>query len=209
MTDHEYRVLSSTPRFTGNVISVRTDAVQMADGSVADRDYVVHPGAVGVVALDEQDRVVVVHQFRAPVGITMDELPAGLLDVAGEPALIAAQRELYEEAALRADDWHVLVDLHTTPGGSNEAIRIYLARGLHEVPAVERYRPEGEEVTMTVRRVPLEELVTSALAGDVTNAAAVAGSLATLYARSRGWTVLRAADAPWRARPELAASAGT
>ncbi len=209
MTDHEYRVLSSTPRFTGKVISVRTDAVQMPDGSVADRDFVVHPGAVGVVALDEQDRVAIVHQFRAPLGAEIDELPAGLLDVADEPALIAAQRELYEEVALVADDWHVLVDLHPTPGGSNEAIRVYLARGLHDVPTAERHRPDGEEITMSVRRVPLDDLVAAALSGQLTNAAAVAGTLAAAQARTAGWSTLRAADAPWPARPELAAQPST
>jgi ADP-ribose pyrophosphatase len=195
-------VLHSTPRFTGRIIAVRTDAVRMADGTVADRDIVSHPGAVGVLAMDEADQVVLVRQYRAPVRQWFDELPAGVLDVAGESALTGAQRELAEEAGLRAAEWHTLVDLHPSPGMSDEAIRIYLATALDEIPAAERYRPVGdEEASMTVRRVPLTRLVEAALAGELTNAAAVAGVLAADRARAEGWATLRAADAPWPARP--------
>jgi 8-oxo-dGDP phosphatase len=200
----DFTVVSSTPRFSGRVFSIRTDRLRMPDGTESDRDIVVHPGAVAVVALDEQDRVVMVRQFRQPVAQLLDELPAGLLDVHGEPALVGAQRELFEEAAVRADTWHVLIDLYTSPGMTDEAIRIYLARGLTEVPVGDRYAGHDEEATMTLHRVPLDDAVADVLAGRITNAAAAAGILASATARAGGWVALRPADAAWSARPSLA-----
>jgi ADP-ribose pyrophosphatase len=199
-TDH-YQVVSSEPIFHGRVISVRTDELRMSDGSIATREIVEHPGAVGVVALDEDARIVMVHQYRHPIGAYLDELPAGLLDVEGESALLGAQRELFEEAALRASEWHVLVDLYPSPGMSTEAIRIFLARGLSNVDAADRFVPEHEEITMTVSRVALDEAVQRALSGSITNAAAVAGVLAAAAAQSGNWQSLRPVDAPWPARP--------
>jgi ADP-ribose pyrophosphatase len=197
----DYPVLATEPIFTGNVISVRLDRVQMSDGTVAVREVVDHPGAVGVVALDDDGTILLVNQYRHPVRARLDELPAGLLDVDGEPALLAAQRELAEEAAVTATDWHVLVDLYTSPGMSNEAIRLFLARGLVPVPDDERFQPEHEEITLTVHRVPIAEAVERVFAGELTNAAAVAGILATAHGEATGWTGLRPADAPWPARP--------
>ena len=205
----DFTVVSSTPRFTGRVFSIRTDRLRMPDGTESDRDIVAHPGAVAVLALDDEDRVVMVRQFRQPVGQLLDELPAGLLDVAGEPALVGAERELFEEAALRADIWHVLIDLYTSPGMTDEAIRIYLARGLRDVPAADRYVGFDEEATMTLHRVPLEHAVSDVFAGRVTNAAAVAGILAAATGRAAGWTGLRPADAFWPARPDLAGPASS
>src|SRR5699024_4482769 len=109
-----------------------------------------------------------------------------------------------EEAALRARDWQVLVDLHTSPGMTDEAIRIYLARELSDVPASDRFVPEHEEITLTVRRVPLADAVAAALAGQLTNAAAVAGVLAAAAWESRtgaATPALRPAGATWQARP--------
>jgi ADP-ribose pyrophosphatase len=195
----QYAVLGTTQRFKGNVLTLRTDEVRMSDGSVATREVVEHPGAVGVVALDDQDRVVLINQYRHPIRAYLDELPAGLLDVPGEPALDAARRELSEEAGIAAAEWHVLVDLYTSPGMSNEAIRLFVARGLSD--AAERFTPEHEEITLTVSRIPLDEAVRRALAGEITNAAAVAGLCAVALARANGWRDLRPADAPWPARP--------
>ena len=175
--DGEYALLGTEPIFTGRVISLHRDRVRMSDGEVAVREVVDHPGAVGVVALDDDGAVVLVNQYRHPVRARLDELPAGLLDVDGEPALQAAQRELAEEAAVTATEWHVLLDLHTSPGMSNEAIRLFLARGLAPVPGDERFTPEHEEITLTVHRVPLAEALRRVYAGEVTNAAAVALSL--------------------------------
>ena len=196
-----YPVLSSEKVFQGKVIGVRVDRVRMPDGAIGAREIVSHPGAVGIVAVDDADRLILVRQYRPAVGEWFDELPAGLLDVHGEPALEAAQRELYEEAAVRAADWQVLLDLHTSPGMTNEVIRIYLARELTDVADGERHAAEGEELELTVRHVPLDDAVAEALAGTLTNAAAVAGVLAAGEARSSDWKGLRSADAPWPALP--------
>ena len=172
-----------------------TDTVAMPDGQTADRDYVRHVGAVGVVTLDDADRVVLVRQYRHPVRRALWELPAGLLDVPGEDPLPAAQRELAEEARLTAGRWNVLVDLHTTPGCSNEAIRVYLARDL--APAADDgHVLEHEEADMTVTRIALDDAVAMALRGEITNAAAVAGLLAAARVKAMGWSAARPGDAP-------------
>jgi 8-oxo-dGTP pyrophosphatase MutT (NUDIX family) len=139
-----------------------------------------------------------VQQFRHPVRRRLDELPAGLLDVDGEPGRQAAARELAEEAGLAADTWHVLVDALTSPGMTDEAIRLYLARDLREV---ERDVQEHEELELTVFRVPLAEAVNRVLAGDIENAMACVGILAAAEAERRGFEGLRAADVPWPSRP--------
>lgn len=200
-TRASYPVVSTEVLLRGRILSVRRDHVQMSDGSVADREIVEHPGAVGILALDENGEVLLVNQYRHAVGERLDELPAGLLDVADESALDAAKRELAEEAFVTAADWHVLLDLHPSPGFSDEAIRVYLARELSAVAEADRFEPEHEEITMTVERVPLAEAVRRALDGSMTNAAAVAGVLAASRHQASGWSALRPADAPWPARP--------
>ena len=201
VSTEKYQVVASTELYRGRVVSLRADELRMSDGTVATREVVEHPGAVAVLALDDDDQVVLVNQYRHPVRQYLDELPAGLLDVAGEPAIAAAQRELFEEAALTASEWHVLIDLYTSPGMTDEAIRVFLARGLADVAESERYQPEYEEITLTVSRVGLDEAVQRALSGELTNAAAVAGVTAAAASRSMGWKNLRPADAPWPARP--------
>jgi 8-oxo-dGTP pyrophosphatase MutT (NUDIX family) len=201
MSVDQYKVLDSKVVFRGRVISLRTDELEMSDGSVARREVVEHPGAVAILALDEHDNVVMVRQYRHPVSQYVDELPAGLLDVDAESALQAAHRELFEEAALTARTWNVLVDIYPSPGMSDEAIRIFLARDLVDVAVAARFLPEHEEITMTVFRVPLSDAVERALRGELINAAAVAGVLAADRARSVGWRDIRAAGSPWPARP--------
>lgn len=196
-----YATLHSETVFTGRVLTVLVDDVAMPDGQ-AKREWVRHPGAVAVVALDDDDRVVLVEQYRYPVRARLRELPAGLLDVDGEPAVRAAERELFEEARLHAGRWDVLVDLHTTPGMTDEAVRVYLARDLSD--ATESYTAEHEEVELTVGRVPLAEAVDAVLAGELTNSIAVAGLLAAERAQRNGFAGLRPADAPWSAKPGLA-----
>jgi len=196
-----YPVIGSESIYQGQVVSLRRDTLRMGDGSEAAREIIDHPGAVGVVALDDDGRVVIVNQYRPAVREWLDELPAGLLDVAGEPALAAARRELVEEAGVQAAQWDVLLDLHPSPGMSNEAIRVYLARGLSAASPGQDFAPEHEEAAMTVSRVPLDEAVRRALSGEITNAAAVAGLLAAMVERDGGWAGLRPADAPWPARP--------
>ncbi|MGP4114571.1 NUDIX domain-containing protein [Streptomyces sp. 4N509B] len=194
-------VTTTTVPFTGNKTSVRTDQVVMPDGTTSPRDYQVHPGSVAVVALDERDRVVVIEQYRHPVRHTLWEIPAGLLDVPGENPLHAAQRELYEEAHVKAEDWRVLLDVYTTPGGCDEAVRVFLARELSEAEG-ERYAVTGEEAVMRHARVPLAELVGGVLAGRLHNNCLAVGVLALQAARAGdGLEALRPADAPWLARP--------
>ncbi|MEU6981213.1 MULTISPECIES: NUDIX hydrolase [unclassified Streptomyces] len=200
-TPEEWRVVATTTPFKGAKTSVRTDDVVMPDGSVARRDYQVHPGSVAVVALDEQDRVLLIKQYRHPVRGKLWEVPAGLLDVVGENPLHAAQRELYEEAHVKAEEWRVLADVYPSPGGSDEAVRIFLARGLSEAEG-ERYEVSDEEADMELARVPLAELVRGALAGELHNTCLVVGLLALAAAlNGDGPDALRPADAPWPARP--------
>jgi ADP-ribose pyrophosphatase len=194
-----YDVVGSETKYAGKLITVRVDNVRMSDGEVAPREVVAHPGAVGIVALDDDGKVVLVNQYRPAVGARLDELPAGLLDVDGESGLDTAKRELAEEAGLSADEWSVLVDLHSSPGFSDEAVRIYLARGLS--PMSNDFAAEHEELTLAVFREPLAEAVRRVLSGGITNATAVAGILAAVHGRATGWRDLRPADARWPARP--------
>ncbi|PWI41793.1 NUDIX hydrolase [Streptomyces sp. ICBB 8177] len=191
---------TSTP-FTGNVTGVRTDEVTMPDGGTVRRDYQTHPGSVAVVALDDAARVLVLRQYRHPVRHLLWEVPAGLLDVPGEHPLRAAQRELFEEAHVEASDWRVLADIYSTPGGSDEAIRIFLARGVTEATG-ERYEASEEEAQFEHARVPLEELVRGVLQGELHNACLAVGVLAlNAVLAGDGVESLRPADAPWPARP--------
>jgi len=199
-SEDDYHVVASERLYDGKVVKLRRDDVRMSDGKVAAREVIEHPGAVGVVALDNDGNVLLVNQYRHPVKARLDELPAGLLDVSKESALDAAKRELAEEAGVAAANWNVLLDLHTTPGVSDEAIRIYLARDLSPVRPADGFEPEHEEAAMTVSREPLPDAVRRVLMGRITNAAAVAGILAVVHGRATGWRDLRPADAPWPAR---------
>jgi ADP-ribose pyrophosphatase len=200
-----YEVHGSREVYRGKVISLRVDEVAMPGGSVAERDVVEHPGAVGVVALREDGRVLLLRQYRHPVGETLWELPAGILDVEGEPALQAAQRELGEEAFLTARTWAVLVDMYSSPGMSNEAVRLFLARDLDEVPEERRYEGVDEEADMERHWLDLDDAVERILQGEITNNLACVGLLAAVAARGKRFEFVRRADAPWPARPTLAA----
>lgn len=202
-----FPVLESQEVFTGKVFSMLSEKVQYGDG-VATRDFVQHPGAVAIVPLREgvagesgEPEVLFIDQYRHPVGATLWEIPAGLLDVDGEDPLTAAQRELAEEADLQAGRWDVLVDYFTTPGGSSEALRVFLARDLSPIPAEQRsFQREAEEALMTSRWVPLSEAVTAIFTGRIHNPSAVVGVLATALAiGSRGGSPvdLRSPQAPW------------
>lgn len=193
-------VLASEQVFRGRVWDVRSEQVDLGEAGVVTRDYVDHTGAVAIIALDDDDRVVLVQQYRHPVRATEWELPAGLLDIADEPPHLSAARELAEETDLRAERWHVVLDHNTSPGGSSEVLRIYLARGLTSVPPEERHDRDGEELGMPVRRVPLDDLVEAALTGGVHNATLLIGALAAHVLRQRDWAGLLPADAPWPTR---------
>lgn len=191
---------SSEVRFTGRVWTVRTDEVELAHGETVVRDVIEHPGAVGIVALDERERVLLVRQYRHPVGSYLWEAPAGLLDVEHERPLAAAQRELFEEGHLRAGRWDVLVDYYNSPGATSEAFRCYLARDLESVAEDDRHLGHGEEHDMEAAWVDLDEALRLVFAGRLHNPTAVSGILAAHAARASGWTLLRPADAPWPER---------
>ncbi|MCF1596238.1 NUDIX domain-containing protein [Streptomyces muensis] len=200
-TPEEWEIRATDTPFVGNKTSVRTDDVVMPDGSVVRRDYQVHPGSVAVLALDDEDRVLLIKQYRHPVRQKLWEIPAGLLDIPGENPLHAAQRELYEEAHVKAEDWRVLTDVYTTPGGCDEAVRIFLARHLSEAEG-DRFEVEDEESDMEHARVPVDELVRGVLAGELHNNCLVVGVLSLVAARASGGVDgLRPAGAAWPARP--------
>jgi ADP-ribose pyrophosphatase len=183
--------------YRGMVWDVVRDFVDLGEAGVVQREYVQHPGAVAVMALDEQDRVLFIRQYRHPVRSELWELPAGLLDVDGEDPLEAAQRELWEEADLRAERWDVLIDWYNSPGGMNERLRLYLARDVSTAEDHdELHERVGEELGMLTRWVPLDEARDAVLAGHIKNPGAVVGVLAAWAARAGRWVTLRAADAP-------------
>jgi ADP-ribose pyrophosphatase len=196
----QWPVASSAEKYQGRIISVRVDTIRSPDGNTAEREVVTHPGAVGVVALDESGpapRVLMIRQYRHPVGRLLWELPAGLRDVAGEPLLRTGRRELLEETGYRAARWDLLVDYFSSPGIITERLRVFLARGPELVPASERdFVPENEEAHLLVDWVPLDEAVRLALAGELHNGLAVTGILAAHAAWRSGFAGLRDADAP-------------
>ncbi|MFI7593607.1 NUDIX domain-containing protein [Micromonospora sp. NPDC049359] len=196
MSEHRYEVRSREERYRGRIFDVVTEEVTMPGGGTALRDLVRHVGAVAVVALDDAGQVVLIRQYRHPVGRHLWELPAGLMDVSGEELPAAALRELAEEADLTAGRIDVLVDLHSSPGFTNEIVRVFLARDLADVPADERHERHDEEADLQVVRVDLDEAVGMVLAGEITNASAVAGLLAAARGRDTGFAALRRAEAP-------------
>ncbi|WP_062330233.1 MULTISPECIES: NUDIX domain-containing protein [Herbidospora] len=192
-----WEVTASRERFSARIISAVTDTVVMPGGETADRDYVKHPGSVAVAAVDDAGRVLLLRQYRHPVQRLLWELPAGIRDVPGEPLVDCAARELAEEAGYRARTWHTLVDLYTSPGMSDERIRVFLARDLERIPDEENtYVRHHEEIDMPVEWVPLDEAVEKALAGMIHNSPAIAGILAAYAASSDDYKGLRAASAP-------------
>jgi 8-oxo-dGDP phosphatase len=196
----ERPVTQITPRYQGMKWDVVTETVELDADTTVRRDVVVHPGAVGIVALDDAGRVLLLRQYRHPVRSELWELPAGLLDVAGEDALQAAARELFEEAHLRANHWEVLLDVYSSPGMCSEAYRVYLARDLTVVPIEQRHVPTAEERDMPTMWVELDTAIAAAAQGRIHNAMAVASVFAAARARDEEWRTLRPADAPWPQR---------
>ncbi|MBR7837989.1 NUDIX hydrolase [Actinospica durhamensis] len=195
-------VLESRVLAEGGITAFREDLVRMVDGTKARRQYTTHHGAVAVIALDDQDRMLTLRQYRHPVRLLMWELPAGLLDQPGEHPLEAAKRELFEEAYLVADDWRVLADYRNSAGTSDEASRVFVARGVREATG-ERFVREAEEAGIVAQWVPLAEMFEHVLAGEITTSSIVVGvsALTAALARPGGIDALRPADAPWSARP--------
>jgi 8-oxo-dGDP phosphatase len=187
---------SSQELADGRLVRLRRDMVRMPGGEVVGREVLEHPGAVAVVALDPRERVLMIRQYRHPVGRMLWEIPAGLRDVAGEPLRVTAERELLEEAGYRAARWQVLTDTFTSPGISTERLRIFLARGLARVPDAENtYVREHEEAHLVLGWVPLAEAVALLLAGELHNGVTAIGILAAYAARADGFGALRDPEA--------------
>lgn len=197
-------VVSSEVVYAGIVWDIRRDVFEYGDAVPVEtitREYVDHTGAVAILALDDQDRVLLIRQYRHAIGTREWEIPAGLLDIDGEPPVIGAQRELAEEADVVAREWNLLSDFYSTPGGSNEAIRIYLARGLSESDA--RFERTDEESDIEKRWVPLDEVVAAVLGRTVGNSILSIAVLTAQASRAGGWSSLAPADAPWPRHPKL------
>ncbi len=197
MAEYDFETLESETVYVGNIFALRADEVRMPGGKTARREVVEHYGAVAIVAMDDDDNVVLIYQYRHPVGRRLWELPAGLLDLGGEPPHVSAARELKEEAGLSAQDWRVLVDLVSAPGFSDESVRVYLATGLSDVG-----RPDAhdEEADLVVRWLPLDEAVQRVLSGEIVNAITVSGILAAHTMRADSGS-LRTVDAAWVDKP--------
>lgn len=193
----EVEVLDTELLVRGHVWDVRRDRFRFGDTELV-RDYLDHPGAVAVLAIDADDRVLLIQQYRHAIGHRDWEIPAGLMDMPGESGLAGAQRELAEEADLRAESWGLLLDLYLSPGGTSEAMRIFLARDVH---AVEHdYVRSEEEAELVPHWVPLDEAVAAALDGRIQNAVTVSAVLAAAVARAQEWASLRDPELPWTAR---------
>jgi ADP-ribose pyrophosphatase len=198
-TPESWPVAATEPLLKHWLLTVRSDKIQMPDQNFAERTVVSHPGAVAVLALDDAGRVLMIRQYRHPVGYLLWEIPAGLRDAAGEPPLETARRELFEETGYRAREWHVLIDYFTSPGYSTERLRIYLARGVQLAAAADAdagYVRHDEEKYLVQKWVPLAEAVRLAFAGRLHNSAAITGVLAAQSARSTNFATLRPATAP-------------
>jgi len=198
--DFEVKVLSSEVAFEGKVWDIRREVFEYADEPIT-REFMDHTGAVAILALDERDRILLIKQYRHPIGAREWEIPAGLLDIDGESPVIGAMRELAEEADVVAEQWNLLSDFYSTPGGSNEAIRIYLARGLSA--SGQTFDRTEEETHIEKRWVPLDEAVDAVLARTVGNSILSIAVLTAHVSRAGGWASLGAADAPWPRHPKL------
>ncbi|OBH06640.1 NUDIX hydrolase [Mycobacterium sp. E3247] len=197
MAEHVFETASSETLYTGKIFALRSDRVRMPGGATAIREVVEHYGAVAIVALNSDNEIAMVYQYRHAFGRRLWELPAGLLDVAGEPPQETAVRELQEEVGLQAGTWQVLVDLNSAPGFSDESVRVYLATELTEAP-----RPEAhhEEADMTMGWFSLADAVCGVFSGEIVNSIAIAGILAA-HAVTEGVAEPRPVDSPWPDKP--------
>jgi ADP-ribose pyrophosphatase len=196
---HDFGVVSSEDIYVGRVMAVRRDEVRMPGGGTAVREIMEHPGAVAVAALDADDRLMMIYQYRHAVRRRLWEMPAGLLDHAGEDPLETARRELIEEVGLEATEWSVLIDVVSSPGFSEEAVRVYLATGLRDVgrPHLDA---DDEEADLELHWVALADAVAMVFDGTLVNSSCLAGVLA-VHAVRTGAARTRPADAPWEDRP--------
>jgi 8-oxo-dGDP phosphatase len=164
--------------FNGKIWDIKRESFDY-NGKTLVREFVAHPGAVAIVALNQDNEVLLINQYRHPVREYLWEIPAGLLDMPGESKLEAAKRELLEETGYIAESWSELIEFHTTPGGNNETIAIFLARELrHQGHELEL---EGEETDMQVAWVRLGEALDSVLASEMRSPSAAVGIMAAAH----------------------------
>ncbi len=173
------QLLESTTVFKGAVWDVVREKFKLGDGEIV-REFQQHRGAVAVLVEDDEGQVLLIKQYRHPIGYREWELPAGLLDIEGEEPIAAAKRELAEEVDLITDEWSELSQFFSSPGGSSEIITVYRARGLS--PAPHEFERTGEEAEIEKRWVPFDEVVAAILAGNVRNAI-LANAVLNAYAR--------------------------
>lgn len=194
-----HTVTESTTAWSGRIVDMVEDHVVVVEGEEpVVRQYTRHPGAVAVVAMrgeEGAEEILLLRQYRHPVNASLWEIPAGLLDIPGEDSRVAAERELAEEADLKAARWDVLVDFFTSPGGSTEPLRVFLARDLETTET--SFEREDEEATMEYVWVSLSDALDWVLAGRLHNPSTVIGILSAHAARGRGWEGLREPGAPW------------
>ena len=194
-----HTVTESTTAWSGRIVDMVEDHVVVVEGQEpVVRQYTRHPGAVAVVAMrgeEGAEELLLLRQYRHPVNASLWEIPAGLLDIPGEDSRVAAERELAEEADLKAARWDVLVDFFTSPGGSTEPLRVFLARDLETTET--SFEREDEEATMEYAWVSLSDALDWVLAGRLHNPSTVIGILSAHAARGRGWEGLREPGAPW------------
>jgi ADP-ribose pyrophosphatase len=173
-------IVSSEKVYEGAIWNVQRETFDYHGGELT-RDFVDHPGAVSIVAINDHGEIMMIRQYRHAIRALDWEIPAGLLDIPGEDPLVCAKRELVEEADLEADTWQHITRLNTTPGGSNESTHIFLATGLQE--REHEYVRTGEEADLEKRWVPLEDAVASILSGEMTNQISVTAVLAVYASR--------------------------
>lgn len=197
-------VTSRETKFEGYIWDVVREGVALEEGAEPfERDFLLHPGAVAVAALNEKNQILLINQYRHPVRASLWEIPAGLLDIDGEEPLAAAARELAEETFLQAEQWDTLMEFYNSPGGMGEACRIFLARGISEIPREEQQEREHEESEIVARWVDLDDAVRAVLAGRVHNASSTNAILATYAAASKNFETLYSATVPFNAHPYL------
>lgn len=199
-------VTSRTTKFEGYIWDVVREGIALTkDAPPFERDFLLHPGAVAVLALNDRNEILMINQYRHPVRANLWEIPAGLLDIDGEPPLKAAARELAEETDLQAGQWDTLMEFYNSPGGMGETCRVYLARDLSEIPAEKREDRLQEESEIVVRWVPIAQAVQAVLAGRIHNAAATNAILAVEAAMGRNFETIYSTEAPFTAHPALRA----
>ena len=170
----------------GRYLTFRVDTIERADGTRGTRDLVGHPGAVAILAIDDQDRVLLVRQFRVAIGEVLLEVPAGTLDVLPDGSIedpeLAAPRELEEETGMRAGSWRLIASFWTAPGFASELMHLYLATDLRPADG-ERLGPDEDE-HLLLERIPWRDAVAAAEGGELRDAKSI---LALLWlARLRG-----------------------